>query len=208
MGIRIAQDIRAIPRYEYPGDHALCYLNLTLDQINAINHVLLAHPVAPASYPNIQYDAATHQISFQSIGGFTYNFKFVADAATRGSLVAAVNGVNKLNNFVLGYPSYNNALTLSQARQNNAANHDFALYANFIDIDAHPGNDRMFFHDAPTYPGMSGGPVFNTPDGNNEINIFGVVHGYDSPEPPDGILANNHLQSRCSASFLMEKILN
>jgi hypothetical protein len=201
-----AQDIRAIPRYEYPGDLALCYLELTMEQIQAINQTLLAVP--GGVYPNIQYNAATHQISFQGQGGFTYNFKFVNDIVTRDDLVVAVNGINNENNFVFGYALNEEindyVLTLSRGRRGITQ-----IYGgSFIDIAAHPGNDRMFFHDAPTYSGMSGGPVFNTPDGNNEINIFGVVHGYDSPEPPDDIPANNHLQSRCSASFLMEKTLN
>ena len=206
-----AQDIRGIPRYEYPADLALCYLDLTPAEIQLIDQALLQAPGGVAPYPDILYDDVNHQISFQSIGGFTFNFKFVADVPTRDALVAAVNVAgNRSNNFVLGYPSYNNALTLSKARQNDAGNPDCALYPNFIDptdVAARPENEFMFFHDAPTYPGMSGGPVFNTPAGNNEINVFGVVQGYNSPDPDDNPL-NNKLQSRCGASFLMERILN
>ncbi|MBY0281361.1 MAG: serine protease [Alphaproteobacteria bacterium] len=217
-----AQDIRAIPRYEYPGDFALCYLHLTLAQIQAINQEFLAAPVGGV-YPNIH--VAAHQISFQGRnrghGEFTYNFKFIRDVPTRDAYVGEINAAapdHGRKGFVLGYvenPALlgNYVLTLSTSRAGGTQ-----IYGgDFIDptgVAARPENEFMFFHDAPTYSGMSGGPVFNTPGDvahANEINIFGVVQAYNSPDLPplpNPPPPNPELQSRCSASFLMESILN
>ena len=76
-------------------------------------------------------------------------------------------------------------------------------------IASRPEESFMFFHDAPTYQGMSCGPLFNTPStpGNDtEINIFGIVQGYNSPDPDDNP-ANNIFQSRCGASFIKSDLL-
>lgn len=210
-----AQDIRAIPRYEDPADLALCELGLAPAQIAAINASILTPISNNGSYPFIQI-GTDHTISFDGIGGFRYRFHLVQPVqpgvlvgglSVRNNLVASINGVNKVDNFILGYPAYTGVprtLTLSNARSTATQ-----LYAGFIDPPqaATLQQEFMFFHDAPTYSGMSGGPIFNTPAANNEINIYGVVQGYDSPDPDDDA-THEALQSRCAGSFIIESLFN
>lgn len=91
-------------------------------------------------------------------------------------LVGEVNAADsdqERKGFVLGYIEStalhgDYILTLSALRKGG-----IRIYGgDFIDPDVHPGDNLMFFHDTPTYSGMSGGAVFNTPAAHaDEINI-------------------------------------
>ena len=66
-----------------------------------------------------------------------------------------------------------------------------------------------FFHDSPTYAGMSGGPIFNLSPAApgvagavNTINVYGVVRGANF-----GDLQAVPIPSRCNGSFLQISLL-
>jgi len=196
----LLNNLRALPRYEDQGDIAWC----NLPDNNHLHNLLTLHLNVPngpgaAGFPVIAPlpGVGGHQVlTFNRAlagGNVTYNIHFVNAAPDAANIVGLVNAAPKQQNFIIGFTNFiAGGPTISKAR--NAATEVYAN-PNFIDPTAAGHNEFMFYHDAPSYWGMSGGPIFNVDIAANTVDIFGIVKGlqpqYAGP-----------LASRCRGTFV------
>jgi hypothetical protein len=189
--IRFPGLVNAIPRYDTESDLAICELggSVIIPGIGAFNTQLFLNQI----YPVINVQINNDILSFM-LNGININFHTVNNLLTTQNLVVGVNNANKNNNFVVGYAGFNLlSQTLSTARFGNLLLP--FLGANFIDPINH--TQYTFFHDAPTFSGMSGGPIFNVDNINNSVSVYGIVKAsYFNNQP-----------GLCSGSFLQRNLL-
>ncbi len=174
--------VNAIPRYDTESDLAFCELGGGVILQNILN---VLYPIN-----NLQTNGDI--LSF-ALNGTNINFHTVNGLPTALNLALAVNNLNKNNNFVVGYADFNRlSQTISRARFGNPLLP--FLGNNFIDPNH---NQYTFFHDAPTFSKMSGGPIFNVNNINNAVNVYGIVKaGHFNNQP-----------GLCSGSFLQNNLL-
>lgn len=167
-------DVRALPRYDIEGDVAWCELALQDWEHNFLTFVFNIPAVGVAGFPVLAANTLTFQRNIPAIPApIVYTIHFVNVLADATNIVGAINGLPKNQNYILGFPGFGGGgLTVSQARTPATQ-----LYPTFIDpAGAGNGhNEFCFFHDAPSFWGMSGGPIFHI--GPNTVNIFGIVKG-------------------------------
>jgi len=191
---------RSLPRYDGDGDVAICYLgniNVGGAIINTQAYLNHCYPIA-----GFAFNPAANQINF-TMGASAINFHFVNHLAEAQAISAMINGLAKNQNFVIGYAGFNPlSQTLSVARDGN-----LPLFPGFISVPV--TTEYSFFHDAPTYSGMSGGPIFHfapaapgAAGALNTINVYGVVQGYNF-----GNVGAACTPSRCVGSFLQLNVL-
>lgn len=194
-------NLRAFPRYEGQGDIAWC----ELPNNNMLHNDLTLHLNVPNA-PGVGFPAigpigggvGVHQVLTFNRGlagaNITYRIHFVNALADAANIVGLVNGTPKQQNFIIGFTNFIGGGQLTASTARNIATE---LYANpqFIDPTPAGHNEFMFFHDAPSYWGMSGGPIFNVDLAANTVDVFGVVKGsYPQYAGP--------LASRCRGTFI------
>lgn len=196
-GEMVANNARALPRYENKADIAWC----DLPDNNMLHNSLTLHlnvPNDPAAvgFPAIRNIIGGHQaLEFKrdlADASITYRIHFVDRPADADNIVGIVNAANKHTNFISGFTNLIGGEQLTTSTARNAATE---LYddPNFIDPTPTGHTEFMFFHDAPSHWGMSGGPIFKI-DANN-VEIFGIVKGVVAQQ--GGVLA-----SQCQGTFL------
>ncbi len=200
-------DLRAVPQYDSLGDVAI--LNVSpydypiLDQLNVKNSVF--------SNEN-QHIVLTfeREIDTKIAGSFleVYHFHFIDDNTQKEVLDGIIMKANNNSNAILGYPGYITGNLVETSKRSVAP-----LFEEFVRLDTSLRNKR-FRHDAPTYWGMSGGPIFfrkrfyqkdlgyplrrNLLHLNN-ISVYGVVHG---------VIGNrNDNIKQCAGAFLQKSVI-
>jgi hypothetical protein len=193
--------IRALPRYDSNADLALCFF----DDTHILTGTQTIADYLDAEFPIVNEPSLTaDQLSFsiQKSTAVVKNYILKLVGNDSAPLIADINSRNKMDMYSLGYAAFdtgNSFPTLSGAR--NIDRNE--IYANVIN------NSQLtsynFFHDIPTYSGMSGGPIFHVNNANNTVTIFGVilshydVDGYGIPNVAE--------KSRCEATFLKQSLL-
>ena len=106
--------------------------------------------------------------------------------------------------FALGYAGFDEQIypTVSGARNIDRAHIYPDLTINPIEGESTIYN---FYHDIPTYSGMSGGPIFHVNPETNAVTIFGIVLGHNDEDGPD--ISNVGQKSRCEGTFLKQILL-
>lgn len=193
--------IRALPRYDLNGDLALCFFD-EHQMIGGQNiPAYLDHQFPVTTQPVLHANPLTFTIT-KAGHAITYSLPFVDN--DQNPLIIDINGRIKAEMFALGYAAFENEElpTLSGAR-NIDRNHIYP--AATINANAGQSTAYNFFHDIPTYSGMSGGPIFHVDNAANNVTIFGVVLGHNDEDGPN--IANVAEKSRCEGTFLKQNLL-
>ena len=188
----IFPDVRALPKYDIEGDVAWCDLAIPDGMHAFLTFMLNVPPVGAVGFPAIAANMLTFQRNIPGTAApVTYTIRLVNVLADANNTVAVINALPKNQNFILGFPGFGGGgLTIAQARTAVTQ-----IYPGFID-PAGAGfghNEFSFFHDAPSYWGMSGGPIFHV--GVNAVEIFGIVKGAETAFA-------GPLASRCKGTFI------
>lgn len=194
--------IRALPRYDVNGDLALCFFDeaqiVTAGQ-NIQQYLDAQFTIPDANQPTIQDGPieGLRSLRFtitQAEQDINYILPFVDDNQT--PLRTNINTRNKAEMFALGYAGFDGQVypTLSGTRNLER----LQIYSKTINNAG--STIYNFYHDIPTYSGMSGGPIFHVDAAANTVTIFGIVLGHN-----DG--ASSAMKSRCEGSFLKQSLL-
>ena len=184
--ITYSLDPRAITRYDNKADVALCFLDIS-PQIKLMLNQSFTPSAVEWKNNTLSYNVLLNN-ELWKIGLHFVNEELVYPK----ELKKIINNIPKVQHGIAGYTPF--GFTYSKTRQD-----EMALYDKFIvDVDLYG-----FHHDAPTYEGMSGGPIFYVDNQARHIYIYGVVVGHD----PEINIHNHKLCSRCKGAFLQRSLL-